>query len=84
MEILENKNNLIIEKNSNNYIFYSYSSLIAIYNENTKKLRLTKLWNYSQTTLKQLKNFINNYTCYNYSSKKEFEKLIDNINIIVT
>lgn len=84
MEILENKKNYIVEKNANNIILYSYTSLIAIFNVENQRLNLTKLWDYSQTTLKQLKEFINNYTIYKYTTKKEFEKTIDNINIIIS
>ena len=71
MEILENKNNLLIfEKGEFTYLI-SYKTPIAKVSNtietNTKKqnnygLYLTKDWDYSQTTLKQLYNFIELYT----------------------
>ena len=83
MEILKNEKNLLITKEKNIYRFYSYNSLISEYHETTKKLVLTYLWNFSQTTLKQLKNYINNYTCFNYENKKQFEKEIEKNNNIM-
>lgn len=79
MKILENKNNMIILQKDDDLEFYSYNSLIAIFC--VKKLVLTKEWNYSQTTLKQLKYFINNYTSYKYESKKQFIEEIKKHNI---
>lgn len=79
MEILENKSNMIILQKDDNTEFYSYNSLIAIFCG--KELVLTKKWNYSQTTLKQLKYFINNYTCFNYETKKQFIEEIKKYNI---
>lgn len=73
MKIKENRNNYIImedEKNDVTYLF-SYTSLIAtvcntIETSKNKKnnygLTLTKDWDYSQTTLKQLYYFIESYT----------------------
>ena len=81
-EILKSeKNYIIIKENYSNFTslvkFYSYKSLVAIYDKNAKILNITNLWDYSQTTLKQFKNFINNYTCFEYKTKKEFEKIIN-------
>lgn len=106
MKIKENRNNYIImedEKNDVTYLF-SYTSLIAtvcntIETSKNKKnnygLTLTKDWDYSQTTLKQLYYFIELYTTQrdntgntiaymlnNKKNKKEYIKeLINNKNI---
>lgn len=102
MKIKENKNNYIImedEKNDVTYL-YSYNTLIAavcntIETSKNKKnnygLTLTKDWDYSKTTLKQLYYFIELYTTQrdetgntiaymlnNKNNKKEYiKKLID-------
>lgn len=79
MKIYENKNNMLIFSNENQTYFVSYQTTIASYNEETRKLKINvNYWDYSQTTLKQLKYFINNYTCFKYETKKEFEKEIEN------
>lgn len=70
MKILENNNNMIVlEKEDFTYLI-SYNSVIAKVNNtiylNKKKqtygLYLTDKWDYSNTTLKQLYNFIELYT----------------------
>lgn len=66
-----------VEINDNEIKFYSYSHLIAIYNKENKQLTLTKKWDYSNTTITYLKQFINNYTLLEYKNKKQFEKLIE-------
>lgn len=81
-EILKNeKNYIIIKENYSNFTslikMYSYKSLIAVYDKDNKILNITNLWDYSQTTIKQFKDFINNYTCFEYKTKKEFEKIIN-------
>lgn len=71
-----NKNNAIIAIN-NELLFYSYESFICIYNQNDYTLSLNNsLWDYSNTTRKYFKYFINNYTCFNYISKNKFIDLI--------
>lgn len=101
MRILKNKNNmLIIEKEKEDLTcFISYTTPIAaVYNtiDTSKKhqkygLYLTKDWNYSRTTLKQLYEFIELYATQRDNSgntiaymltqtnnKKEYiQKLID-------
>lgn len=75
MIILQNNNNKIILKNKNKdnqteTYFISYNSVIAKVNNiidttgtnNNYGLYLTSKWNYSQTTLKQLYEFIELYT----------------------
>lgn len=80
MKILENKNNMVILENGEQAYFISYETTIAKYDYITRNLQLNvNYWDYSQTTLKQLKHFINNYTCYNYETKKDFEYKIEEI-----
>ena len=84
MKIIENKNNMIIMRdNIENLIFFSYQSHIATFDKYNKKLYLSSLWSYSQTTLKQFKNFVNNYTCFYYDNKKQFEKELETNNDII-
>lgn len=97
MNILENKNNVLIieqkqqaffENKANEIInilkFYSYNTYIASYEKENKKLILNgDFWKYSQTTTKQFKHFINNYTTFTYTTKKDFEKIIKNNNDII-
>lgn len=79
MRILENKNNFtILKDNINNIIFFSYNQQIATFDKYNNKLYINNLWNYSQTTLKQFKNFINEYTTFLYNNKKDFEIEIKN------
>ena len=84
MKIIENKNNMIIMRdNVENLVFFSYQSHIATYDKYNSKLYITNLWDYSQTTIKQFKNFINNYTTFNYETKQQFQKEIENNNNII-
>lgn len=87
MEILENKNNIIIIKNLENskkFILdlWSYKTHIASYikyiDQKSCVLKLNqKKWDYSQTTLKHLKHFINDFIEADYyTTKKEFEQKI--------
>lgn len=65
MEILENKNNLLIFEKEDFIYFISYKTPIAkVCNTLTARygLYLTRSWDYSQTTLRQLYNFIELYT----------------------
>lgn len=83
MEVLENKNNLFISKVDDIIYFTSYKTTVCKYNTITKQLKINAMyWCYSQTTLKQLKHFINNYTIFEYQSKKQFENEILNNNSI--
>lgn len=65
MKILENERNMTILENEGNTYLFSYNSLIARVNNTLGKnynLTLTNKWDYSNTTLKQLYNFIELYT----------------------
>jgi hypothetical protein len=63
--------------------FQSYRSKIATYDKDTKQLTLYgQVWDYSNTTRKHFASFISDFTSFEYGTKKEFEKLIQNdINI---
>ena len=82
---LANKNQFVIRYTNDKNIslsfwaFQSYTSLIALYNPTTHELLLNNdKWDYSKTTLKHLKMFINEYTEYRYTSKLDFIKMICN------
>lgn len=58
-------------------IFQSYETIIAKYNVTTGKLVLDKrYWDYSRTTLKYLKMFLEENTYIDYDTKAKFEKLM--------
>lgn len=87
MEIFENKSNLIIIRDHENgknekYRLYSYTSLIAEYETETKILYLTEKYKYSTTTSKHLNYFIKNYCNNNINIKNiKLNKNINNNNI---
>jgi len=57
----------------NNYVFQSYNSIIAKRNRETNKITLDSYyWDYSRTTLKYLKQFLNTNM-----SKKEIQDAIE-------
>ncbi len=65
MKMLENEKNMTIIESGDNIYLFSYKSLIARANNTLGKnygLTLTNKWDYSNTTLKQLYNFIELYT----------------------
>ena len=77
VENLEHQNQFIIEySNEKNEIlscFQSYKTLIAVYNRSTHELMINNYyWDYSKTTMKHLKIFINEYTIYEYKNKLQF------------
>lgn len=68
MRVLENKNNMmILETSKNDYYLISYKSVIAhvnnimVNNTYETETKLTVAWDYSQTTLKHLYNFLELY-----------------------
>lgn len=67
----------IVLDNGNERLFKSYGTNIAIYDVFKKELTLTEDWEYSRTTLKYLRQFINTCTIYKCDSKKDIEKLIE-------
>lgn len=80
MKVLENNNNMMILESGDYTYLISYKSIIAKVNNtiylNKKKqtygLYLTDKWDYSQTTLKQLYNFIELYTTQRDKNKNMF------------
>ena len=88
VEQFHNKNQFVIEYNNPDgkdsdidgntlLVFQSYRSVIAIYNPITKKLFVNwNKWDYSKTTMKHLKMFINEYTCYRYDNKYQFSSFL--------
>ena len=82
IEQLHNKNQFVVWYIAGGieYIaFQSYNTLIAVYQKGDYKYRTSdKLyinwnkWDYSKTTLKHLKMFINEYTSFNYENKQQF------------
>lgn len=73
--------NQFIINNGNEVIFQSYQSKIATYNKVDKTLKLySYMWDYSNTTRKHFKTFINDFTTFGYDDKSQFLKLIDKLN----
>lgn len=74
---LDHVNQFIIDSDDFR-LFQSYKSLVAIYDKKQHLLLLGRDWDYSNTTLKHLYLFINDYCClpeiddilYNASNKK--------------
>lgn len=86
VEQLANKNQFVIYYNdplggsSNRTLvaFQSYNSVIAIFNPAGHILYVNwSKWDYSKTTMKHLKMFINQYTCYQYDNKYQFLNFIN-------
>ena len=82
VEQLANKNQFVIYYKSGSeelVAFQSYSSLIAIYHKGNYPAKRPDIleinwdkWDYSKTTLKHLKMFINGYTSFKYETKHQF------------
>ena len=88
VEQLYNKNQFVIYYNDNErdrhlVAFQSYNTLIAIL-EGGKLFISWQYWDYSKTTLKHLKLFVNEYTPFTYESKHQFLNLIRSCERIVT
>lgn len=77
-------NQMIIEEDT--YLtFYSYNTCIAKFNKKDNKLYLnSEMWDYSKTTRRYFKLFIEEYTNLAYKNKKEFLKLISDTENIIT
>jgi len=74
---------LINDEKENKIFFQSYKSLIAEYDKTNNTLKLYTDWDYSKTTLRHLKAFINEETPFNYINKADFEKEIRDNNQII-
>lgn len=75
VEQLYNLNQFVI-RNEIETIFQSYNSTIAIINRHEKTLTLWTDYDYSKTTSKHLKLFLNDYLHFYYETKKQLEKAI--------
>lgn len=72
-----NPNHVVIERD-NEISFYSYDTFVACYNKKEDKLYLNSyVWDYSNTTRKYFKTFIDSFTSFSYKTKQNFVKLID-------
>lgn len=70
--------NQIIINNQTSVTFQSYDSKIATYYFNDGMLVLYgDTWDYSDTTRKYFKTFINKFTHYNYENKNQWIDLIN-------
>ena len=73
-------NNQIVVIEDNKKMFFSYGSYIASYEyndvNNTYTLTLTSLYDYSKTTSKWLKVFLQDYCGFYYKDTKELRKII--------
>lgn len=78
VENLNGRPNQFLITDNNRVAFQSYKSLIAEYDRETNTLKLYSEWNYSQTTLRHFKAFINEETSFNYINKAQWEKEIKN------
>lgn len=57
--------------------FQSYKELIALYDVSSNTLYISwRYWDYSKTTLKHLKAFVNEQTPFEYQNKAQFINLI--------
>lgn len=69
-----------IEYGNIKYEFYSYGTLIATYYSDYKgkqKIELTSYYDYSKTTSKYLKVFLQEYCGFYYKDTKELRGLIE-------
>lgn len=78
VEQYHNKNQFLIRNGKDTY-FQSYESMVAHYNDDTKKLTLGKDWNYSNTTRKHLYLFIDYYTSIYLNNKKNKSSYIQSL-----
>ena len=89
VEQLANKNQFVVRYMSGDKLlvcFQSYRSLVAVYDTQDDILYVSwQYWDYSKTTSKHFKIFVNEYTPFTYDSKAQFIKEIKNnsqINLI--
>lgn len=70
------KNNQITIKNNNLRYFYSYDSAVCSYDYSSGILYLNgDIWDYSSTTRKYFKEFVESYTNIEYKTKANFIKV---------
>ena len=76
-------NQFLIKYDNGDVVFQSYETTIARWVEQTKELLLYgNMWDYSNTTRKYFKQFVNEETKYSYLDKQDFLKKIELINYI--
>ena len=68
--------NQYVEFKGEDTYFISYSSVCAKFNRVTKLLTLGLNWDYSQTTMRYLAQFINEYTDFRYISPAHTRSMI--------
>jgi ribonucleotide reductase beta subunit family protein with ferritin-like domain len=71
------QNNQYVVTIGSEIYFQSYETIIAKVDKN-KNVILSNYWNYSRTTLKWLKVFLQKYTEFYPQTKKDIERLILN------
>lgn len=90
VEQLANKNQFVIvyedePKQQRLHCFQSYSSLIAVYDKMSGDLFINwDKWDYSKTTLKHFKLFVNEWTYYHYETKQQWLCEMENNKHILT
>lgn len=78
-----NQNHVVISK-TDEVSFYSYTTFIACYNRVENKLYLnSSKWDYSNTTRKYFKNFLEEFTPFDYGTKQIFLKFIESSEDII-
>ena len=71
------KDNCVLPIKYGVWRFYSYGLIIADWDVHTRTLTLYgDNWDYSNTTRRYFKQFVEDFTDYEYDTKKKFEKLI--------
>lgn len=74
INIANNQSILVLD---NQLHFYSYGSYICSYNKDTHELTLNNdMWDYSNTTRKYFKKFLEEYTAIPYINKSKFVKML--------
>lgn len=61
----------------NKVIFQSYNTPIGCWDMEKQELNLSHDWEYSRTTMKYFKQFINEYTSLTYYNAKDWRKLLE-------
>lgn len=74
VENLNGYANQFVINDGDKVAFQSYKSLIAEYNRTTGKLKVYSDWDYSKTTLRHFKAFINEETGFHYENKAQWVK----------
>lgn len=77
------KNQFLIKTKDNTRVFKSYDSYIVEVNRAGDILCIGLDWNYSMTTQRHLKAFLEDYGNSQYKSKADFKKLIDQEFILI-